>query len=131
MISTKGRYALRVMLDLASRDAETLVPLKEIAERQNISQKYLEAILKLLVSQNLLYGRSGRSGGYRLTKAPSEITVGEVVECAEGTLAPVTCLEANAPECARKQQCRTLPVWEKLDSIIHDYLYGITLDQLL
>ncbi len=131
MISTKGRYALRVMLDLAMQNSEEFVPLKAIAQRQNISLKYLEAILKTLVAKNLLYGLSGRGGGYKLTRLPSEYTVGEIVECAEGTLAPVSCLEEGSPECSKKGSCRTLPMWEKLDTLIHDFLYGITLGDLM
>ena len=131
MISTKGRYALRVMLDLAEQDPEKFVPLEEIATRQGISKKYLEAILRTLVQNNLLEILRGRKGGYKLTKNPAEYTVGEILELTEGTLAVVSCLEKNAVPCARKDFCQTLPIWKKFDKLTHDFFFGITLADLL
>lgn len=131
MISTKGRYALRVMLDLAEHGNEGYIPLKDIAKRQNISDKYLESILKSLVKKKMLKGLRGKGGGYQLTRTPEEYTVGEILEIAEGTLAPVACLTSDAEECPRAGKCRTLPMWRKFDSLVHDFFYGITLNQLL
>ena len=127
MISTKGRYALRVMIDLAQHSNETYIPLKDIAMRQNISEKYLEIILKVLVKEKLLKGLRGKGGGYQLTKAPEDYTVGEILELAEGTLATVACLTTNAEPCARKDTCITLPMWTKFDALVHNFFYQITL----
>ena len=131
MISTKGRYALRVMLDLAEHGNEGYIPLKDIAKRQNISEKYLESILKSLVKQKMLKGLRGKGGGYQLTRTPAEYSVGEILEVAEGSLAPVACLMKDADVCPRAGQCRTLPMWRKFDSMVHDFFYGITLEDIL
>ncbi len=131
MISTKGRYALRVMADLAQHQGEGYLPLKEISERQGISEKYLESVLKNLVSQRLLVGIRGKGGGYRLTRPPEEYTVGSILRLAEGNLAPVSCLEPNAEPCPRHDQCVTLPLWQKLDDMIQEYLDRITLADLM
>ena len=131
MISTKGRYALRVMLDLAEQDSEKFVPLEEIAIRQGISKKYLEAILKTLVQNNLLKGLRGKGGGYKLTKKTADYTVGEILELTEGSLAIVSCLDKNSPPCGRKDICKTLPIWKKFDKLQHDFFYSITLEDLL
>ncbi len=131
MISTRGRYALRVMADLAEQDTERFVPLKEIAKRQEISEKYLEAIVRTLVREGFLKGLSGKGGGYRLTRGPEEYTVGEILELTEGTLAVVACLERGAQDCARKQICRTLPMWERFNGMVRDFFFGITLADLL
>ena len=131
MISTKGRYALRVMLDLAEQDSEKFIPLEEIATRQGISKKYLEAILKTLVQNNLLEILRGRKGGYKLTKKPAEYTVGEILELTEGTLAVVSCLEKNSAPCERKDFCKTLPLWQKFEKLKRDFFFGITLENLL
>ena len=131
MISTKGRYALRVMLDLAEQDSEKFIPLEEIATRQGISKKYLEAILKTLVQNNLLEILRGRKGGYKLTKKPAEYTVGEILELTEGTLAVVSCLEKNSAPCERKNICKTLPLWQKFEKLKRDFFFGITLENLL
>ena len=131
MISTKGRYALRVMLDLAEQDSEKFIPLEEIATRQGISKKYLEAILKTLVQNNLLEILRGRKGGYKLTKKPAEYTVGEILELTEGSLAVVSCLEKNAEICERKNFCKTLPMWQELDKLTRNFFSGITLEKLL
>lgn len=128
MISTKGRYALRVMIDLAQQDPDVYVPLEEIAMRQGISKKYLEIILKTLVQNKLLKGLRGKGGGYQLTRTPSEYTVGEILELAEGTLAPIACLQKNAEPCEKKQQCSTLPMWERFDKMVHDFFFSITLE---
>ena len=131
MISTKGRYALRVMLDLAEQNSEKFIPLEEIATRQGISKKYLEAILKTLVQNNLLEILRGRKGGYKLTKKPAEYTVGEILELTEGTLAVVSCLEKNSAPCERKDFCKTLPLWQKFEKLKRDFFFGITLENLL
>ena len=131
MISTRGRYALRVMLDLAAHDADGYIPLKEIAHRQDISEKYLEIVLKVLVRNNLLTGLRGKGGGYRLTKEPGEYTLGEILRLTEGSLAPVACVEESYAECSRLECCLTRPVWQKLDTIINEYLEGITLEDLI
>ena len=130
MISTKGRYALRVMVDLAEQSQDIYVPLSEIAARQGISEKYLEIILKILVKENLLKGLRGKGGGYKLTRSPAEYTVGEILELAEGTLATVACLKKNAEPCSRSAACRTLPMWREFDAMVHDYFYRISLEDL-
>lgn len=131
MISTKARYALRVMIDLAQHREEGYVPLKEIANRQEISEKYLEIILKMLVRGNVLQGLRGKGGGYMLTRQPKEYTVGEIIELTEGPLASVACLMPDAKSCPRKEECITLPLWKKYDALTHDFFYGITLDDLI
>ncbi len=131
LISTKGRYALRVMIDLAEHPSEGYVPLKEIAERQEISEKYLESIIKLLVKARLLNGLRGKGGGYRLTRAPEQYAVGSILRLTEDSLAPVTCLEEGAGACPRAAECRTLPVWQGLDKVINDYLDQITLADMI
>lgn len=130
MISTKGRYALRVMIDLAEQDAEKFIPLEEIANRQGISKKYLEIILKSLVQQNFLRGQRGSGGGYKLTRRPEEYTVGEILEVTEGTLAVVSCLQADCAPCERKNFCKTLPMWKKFNQMTHDFFFEITLKNL-
>lgn len=131
LISTKGRYALRVMLDLAEHPSEGYVPLKEIAERQDISEKYLEAIIKILVKARLLSGVRGKGGGYKLTRAPGQYTIGSILRLTEDSLAPVACLEADAAPCSRAANCLTLPLWQGLDRIINEYLDSVTLADLL
>lgn len=131
LISTKGRYALRVMADLAEHPSEGYVPLKEIAQRQEISEKYLEAIIKVLVRARLLSGVRGKGGGYKLTRPPEQYTVGAILRLTEDSLAPVTCLEENASPCARAAGCLTLPLWQGLDRVINEYLDGVTLADLL
>lgn len=131
LISTKGRYALRVMADLAEHPAEEYIPLKEIAQRQEISEKYLEAIIKILVRAKLLSGVRGKGGGYRLTRSPEQYTAGEILRLTEESLAPVACLEADASPCARAAACRTLPLWQGLDRVIREYLDNVTLTDLL
>jgi len=131
MISTKGRYALRVMLDLAQNASEHFVPLDEIANRQGISKKYLEIILKVLVQHKILQGMRGKGGGYRLTRSAKDYTVGEILTLTEGNLAIVSCLLDNDAPCIRKGECLTLPMWKKFDRLTHDFFFGITLDDLM
>ena len=131
LISTRGRYALRVMIDLAEQQSGSYIPLKEIAQRQEISEKYLESIVKELVSAGILAGLRGKGGGYRLLRAPEEIGVLEVLERMEGTLAPVACLEAGAKPCDRAENCRTLPLWKGLDETVRAYLGKFTLRSLM
>lgn len=131
LISTKGRYALRVMLDLAEQDSEKFIPLEEIATRQGISKSYLEIILKVLIKHELLNGVRGKGGGYKLTRRPSEYTVGEILELTEVPMSVVKCLETETNSCERKAQCLTLPMWEKFNRLTHDFFYGITLQDIL
>lgn len=131
MISTKARYALRVMLDLAGHEGKGYVPLKDIAARQEISEKYLEIILKTLVKGNILKGVRGKGGGYMLTRPPKDYTIGEIIELTEGPLAPVACLMPGAADCPRKKQCATLPLWEKYGALVHDFFYRITLEDVI
>ena len=130
LISTKGRYALRVMIDLSEHQSDGFIPLKVIAERQGISEKYLESIIKLLVKAQLLNGLRGKGGGYKLTRPADTYTVGSILRVTEGSLAPVACLESSANKCERAEQCTTLPVWKKLDEIINDYLESVNLADL-
>ena len=165
MISTKGRYALRVMLDLAQHgqrqtvvsygdaartrpsitvgkrmesmdetsaaERGSFIPLDEIAERQGISKKYLEIILKVLVRHKLLKGLRGKGGGYKLTRSPKDYTVGEILMLTEGNLAIVSCLLDDDASCMRKSECLTFPMWEKFDRMAHDFFFGITLADLM
>ena len=131
LISTKGRYALRVMIDLAEHQSDGFIPLKVIAERQEISEKYLESIIKLLVKARLLNGVRGKGGGYQLTKSPDQYTVGSILRLTEDSLAPVSCLEPGAASCPRMAACRTLPLWQGLDKVINDYLDNVTLADLV
>ena len=130
MISTRGRYALRVMIDLAEQGRETYTPLKEVAERQRISKKYIEAIMASLSKAGLVDAVHGKGGGYRLNKPAEEYTVGEILRVTEGDLAPVACLEHGAAPCDYAGECKTLPVWDKLNLMINGYLDGITLAEL-
>ena len=130
MISTKGRYAIRVMIDLAEHDNGSYIPLKDIAARQEISKKYLEIIVKDMVAGGLLTGASGKGGGYKLNRTPENYTVGEILELMEGPLAPVACLINDANECPRADSCQTLPIWAEFDKLVHDFFYGKTLKDL-
>lgn len=132
LISTKGRYALRVMIELAQYDCDKYVPLNTIAEKQEISEKYLESIFVLLSKSGLVDGLRGKGGGYKLNRKPSEYTAGEILRVTDGSLAPVACLEDCAKsKCAKEECCRTRPMWEKLDSIIGEYLDSVTIEDLL
>ncbi len=132
MISTKGRYALRALIDLAENEGAKPVPLKDVAERQEISKKYLEIIIKELVNGGYVSGVSGKGGGYRLNCNPETTTVGEILELMEGSLAPVACLDCKEPlNCPRRPFCKTLPMWKEFDKMVHDYFYGKTLKDLV
>lgn len=130
IVSTRGRYALRVMIDIAEHPNEPYIPLKSIAARQGISEKYLESILKILVQEHLLEGMRGKGGGYRLTREPDQYTVGEILTLTEGSLAPVSCLVQGAAPCPRMSSCRTYEMWKGLDDLIEDYFGKITLADL-
>lgn len=130
-ISTKGRYALRMMLDIAVHQGEGYVALKEIAARQNISKKYLEQIALQLTQSGLLHAVRGHQGGYRLMRAPEEYTVDRILAVTEGSLAPVACLDQTPNACERCLECPTLPIWQGLERVIHEYLHGITLQDIL
>ena len=131
MFSTKGRYALRVMIDLAQQHSEEFIPLKDIAERQDVSKKYLEIIAKDMVKGGLITGASGKHGGYKLCKDPSEYSVGEIIELMEGTFAPVACLEKNPKDCPRAVKCKTLPMWTEFYELEKDFFYGKKLSDLV
>ena len=131
IVSTRGRYALRVMIDLAEQGSETFVPLKDIAQRQDISQKYIEAIMTMLSKAGLVDGAHGKGGGYKLNRAPENYKVGEILRLTEGTLAPVACLEDKDFNCDRKSDCRTLPMWTKLDELIEGYLDSVSIRDLM
>lgn len=131
MISTRGRYALRVMIDLAENNNGSFIPLKDIAARQEISKKYLEIIVKDMVNANLILGASGKGGGYQLCRNPEDYVVGEILELMEGSLSPVACLADKNYECSRRSACKTLPMWEEFDEIVHNYFYGKKLTDLL
>ena len=130
MVSTKGHYALRVMLDLAENQTDGYIPLRDIAKRQEISEKYLETILPALIRNNFLEGLRGKGGGYRLAREPESYTVGSILKLLENSLAPVSCLECDQNQCARAADCKTLPMWEKLYKMVDDYFEGITLADL-
>ena len=130
MISTRGRYALRVMIDLAEQGEEAYTPLKEVAERQRISKKYIEAIMTSLSKAGLVDAVHGKGGGYRLNRKPREYTLGEILRVTERDLAPVACLEHGAAPCEYAGSCKTLPVWDKLNLMINEYLDGVTLEDL-
>ena len=130
LVSTKGRYALRVMIDLAEHQSAGLIPLKVIAQRQEISEKYLEIVVKELVKGGLLAAMRGKGGGYRLNRPPEDYRVKEVLELMEGPLAPVACLEPGQEACPRQKACRTLSLWQGLDRVISDYLAQFTLADL-
>lgn len=131
MISTRGRYALRVMTDLAEHENEGYIPMKEIARRQQISLKYLEKILPALAKNGLILGVHGKGGGYKLTRKPEEYPIGEILRLTEGTLAPVACLECGAKPCMRTAECRTRPMWENLYLLINEYFDNITIADLM
>lgn len=131
MISTRGRYALRVMLDLAEHSGEGYIPMKDVVSRQEISKKYMEQIMPSLVKNGLVEGVHGKGGGYRLTRDAGDYTVGEILRTAEGDLAPVACLSCDAEECPRKSECKTLPLWEKYNDLTNDFFDSVTLESLL
>ena len=134
MISTKGRYALRVMIDLAEHENIPATPLKDIAERQGLSKKYLEIIVRDMVNAKLISGTSGKGGGYRLNRTPEAYSVGEILELMEGSLSAVSCLaekDADTVACPRASICKTLPMWEEYDKLVHDFFYSKKLTDLL
>ncbi len=130
-ISTKGRYALRMLLELAEKQEDGFVSLKEISERQNISKKYLEQIVPMLNKSGILRTNRGNRGGYMLARAPKECTVGDVLRATEGSLAPVSCLEYEVNDCPRAAYCETLYIWEGLAKVVGEYLDSVTLQDIL
>lgn len=130
MISTKGRYALRVLIDLAEQGSDKPVPLKDIAQRQGLPAQYLQQIAKLLVDQGFIVGSSGKGGGYRLARDPKDCAVGDVLTAAEGTLAPVACLACDINDCERSETCKTLPLWQEYDSLTRSFFASKTIADL-
>ena len=130
-ISSRGRYALRVMIDLAEHDDGAYIPMKEVAQRQDISLKYLEKILPLLVAGNLVEGLHGKGGGYRLTRAPKDYPIGEILRLTEGDLAPVACVECGAEPCRQAGECRTFSMWGRFNTVINDFFDSITIAGLM
>lgn len=131
MVSTRGRYALRVLIDLAERGTEEFVPLKDITEKEGISKKYLESIMTLLSKNNMVEGVHGKGGGYRLNRPAKDYTVGMILRLTEGDLSPVACLAPEAEACQRSEICKTLPMWRGLKKVVNDYLESVTIEDLL
>lgn len=131
IVSTRGRYALRVMIDLAEHAGEERIPLKEVSERQEISQKYIETIMTLLSKNGFVDAVHGKGGGYKLNRKPENYKIGEILRLTEGTLAPVACLEQGAAECPKRDRCRTIPLWEKLNSLVTGYLDSVSIADLM
>ncbi|MDE6020417.1 MAG: Rrf2 family transcriptional regulator [Ruminococcus sp.] len=131
MISTRGRYALRVMIDLAEHNESGYIPMKDVAARQELSLKYLERILPILTKNNLIMGVHGKGGGYRLVRQPYEYTIREILCLMDGNLAPVACLECGAEPCEKASSCRTLKMWQGFHKLTLDYFGGITIDDLM
>ena len=131
IVSTKGRYALRVMVSFAQRGSEEYIPLKEIAEKEGISQKYLESIMTVLSKAGFVDAVHGKGGGYRLNRSPEQYTVGSILKLTEGSLSAVSCTAQGAAACARSECCNALPMWEKLDKMIDEFFEGITIADLL
>ena len=131
LISSRGKYGLRVIIDLAEHENGGYIPMKEVAKRQDISLKYLEQILPTFVKNGLIEGVHGKGGGYRLTRKPEEYTLGEILRLTEGDLAPVTCVENGGEACERKGACPAMPVWQGLDALINEYLDGKTVRDLM
>ena len=130
-ISTKGRYAIRVMLDLAENNTGHYMPLMDIAQRQEISEKYLESIVSILSKNDFLEALRGKGGGYRLRKSPEEYTIGSILRITEGSMAPVACLDDHPNQCERASSCKTLQMWEGFYKLLNEYFDGITLEDLL
>lgn len=130
-ISTKGRYALRMLLDLAEHENNGFIALKDIADRQGISKKYLEQIVPILHRSNILQTNRGFQGGYKLAQSPNKYTIGMILRLTEGSLAPVACLEQDPVQCERSSSCVTLPIWQGLNKVINEYLDSITLQDVL
>ena len=131
LISTKGRYALRVMIDIWQHQEEGRVPLREVSERQGISPKYLESIVAVLQKGQMVSSSRGKGGGYILAKKPADYKIGDILRLTENSLAPVQCLVTEENLCPRRDTCSTLPLWEKLDTLVNDYLDSVTLEDLI
>lgn len=131
MISTRGRYALRVLIDLAEHCTDGYIPMKEVAQRQGISLKYLEKIMPALIKNNMIEGLSGKGGGYRLNRRPDEYVVGDILRLTEGNLAPVACLGCDAKVCEKADKCKTLPMWKKYFDLTNEYFDSITIADLI
>lgn len=131
IVSTKGRYALRVMIDLAEHADSGYIPMKDVAARQMLSLKYLERILPVLAKNKLIEGVQGKGGGYKLTRAPQAYPIGEILRLTEGDLAPVACLACGAEPCTRTETCRTIGMWRKFHDLVNDYFDGITIADLM
>ena len=131
LVSTRGRYAIRVMIDLAEHRHGKFIPMKEIADRQEVSLKYMTKIMQALTKSGLRDGQHGKGGGYKLNREPADYRVGDILRLTEGTLAPVACLDVTDCRCDRAAECRTRPMWNELDRIINEYLDGITIADLM
>ena len=131
IVSTRGRYALRVLVEMAEHSPDERIPLKEISERQEISQKYMESIMTLLSKNGFVDAIHGKGGGYMLNRKPEEYRVGDILRLTEGTLAPVACLESGVPKCEKEKNCRTVNMWRKLDDLIETYLDSVTIADLM
>lgn len=131
MVSTRGRYALRVMIDLAERKTEEYIPMKDIAARQEISKKYMEQIMPVLVKNGLVEGVHGQKGGYKLTRTPENYKVGEILRLTEGDLAPVACLSKDAEPCGRYGRCKTVGMWNRFNKLTNEFFDGITIADLI
>ncbi|MBF1355222.1 MAG: Rrf2 family transcriptional regulator [Mogibacterium diversum] len=131
LVSTRGRYAIRVMIDLAEHMNGKFIPMKEIADRQDVSLKYMTKIMQALTKSGMLDGQHGKGGGYKLNRDPEEYRVGDILRLTEGTLAPVACIDETDCKCDRSFECRTRPMWNELDKLISEYLDGITIADLM
>lgn len=131
LVSTRGRYAIRVMIDLAEHMNAKYIPMKEIADRQDVSLKYMTKIMQALTKSGMLDGQHGKGGGYKLNRDPEEYRVGDILRLTEGTLAPVACIDETDCKCDRSFECRTRPMWNELDKLISEYLDGITIADLM
>lgn len=131
IVSTRGRYALRVLVEMAEHSSDERIPLKEISEKQGISQKYMESIMTLLSKNGFVDAIHGKGGGYKLNRKPEEYRIGDILRLTEGTLAPVACLEKNAEQCPKQNVCRTVGMWRKLDELIESYLDSVTIADLM
>ena len=131
LVSTRGRYALRVIIDLAEHDSGSYTPMKEIAMRQGISLKYLEQIMPVLMKNKVIDGASGKGGGYKLNRPPEEYKVWDILTLTEGSLAPVACLDCDAEKCERESECRTLPMWKKYQEMTEDFFNNISVADLM
>ena len=131
LVSTRGRYAIRVMIDLAEHMNGKYIPMKEIADRQDVSLKYMTKIMQVLTKSGMLDGQHGKGGGYKLNQDPAEYRIGDILRLTEGTLAPVSCIDETDCKCDRSYECRTRPMWNELDKLISEYLDGITIADLM